>query len=134
MATRKAPVAGLAAEYFSLRANACELVEKYEKADLVVPRRLLVFAGVKPRRRAAKGPKPMRLKQLAGWFAARDNAPATYREIAAGLHWKIGQVRSCISRNEAEAFERAGEEKVGDRVYAKVRLSAIGLTRVEKMT
>jgi hypothetical protein len=128
---QKTPLPKLSAAYFTLRGQACNLVAEYEEANAIVPLRLLRFAGLGRKQKANKGPRPVVGPAIMRWFLQRDNQPATYREIADALSLKLNQVRTCCSRNEIESYERAGDEKVGDKLYAKVRLTTAGLAQAK---
>ncbi len=123
------PLAKLAASYLALRSQACELVADYEAAAATVPGRLLLFAGLRKRPKQNRGPQPIVLHAIAAWLVSQGNEPATYRDIAAGAGLRLIQVRNCISKSQTDCFERVGEELVGDKHLAKVRLSEAGIER-----
>lgn len=123
----KVSASRLAARYFELRGQACLLIAEYESAGVTVPKRIRLFAGIRSQHQPRKGPKPVVLPKIVEWFQSRNNEPATYKEISAALGIKLGQVRTCVSRNEVEAFERVGGQEENGKLLAHVRLSSAGL-------
>lgn len=137
--------AELTARYHEWQAAAWRLLAAYRAADAIPPkplRRITEAADTPRRRRPAptrpatdqpdpappkrKGPEPKVLRRVAGWFAGRDNLPATYAEIAEATGLTMRQVRNCCSRNELGAFERVGTVTVNDLPRAQVRLTEAG--------
>lgn len=116
------------AAYLDLRAQACRLCAEMKASNVILPKRLVMFAGL-PRRinDVNKGPRPRVLEAITKALAARDNKPMTYKALSEATGIKVSQVRSCCSRNQTEQFERAGTEHVGDKAYAVIRLSKRGV-------